>query len=99
MARSLASRPSALPKQSINTVAGEMREWYAPKQLKSFEVPEVQDQAPAITVLKVKLTYEEAEVQRERLIDFRLICEDGTGDVAIRSQPGTTWKLVTPWVY
>jgi len=74
-----------------------VRERYGAKQLQAFEFLEVNDLAASITEIETKLSYEE-EGGREidRVVAYRMICEDSSGNWTVRGKPGSTW-LVLNW--
>lgn len=60
------------PDQSNETesMPARVREVYDSKHLKSFEYTRISDDAPAITVIQVKLIYEEYEKEVEKFVHF-----------------------------
>lgn len=79
---------------SSNKTAGELRRHFDDKRLKSFEMLELRDEGPAVTVIKTKLGYDESGVEQERIVDLRLIYQDETGNTMIRGKPSGAWRIV-----
>lgn len=75
-----------------------LKERFALKHFRAFEIIEIQDEAPALTVIKAKVVYEESGKDAEVVKDFRLICEDTAGNPVIRGKPGGSWVLYTSYV-
>lgn len=75
-----------------------LKERFAAKRFRAFEIIEIQDEAPALTVIKAKVVYEESGKDVEVIKDFRLICEDAAGKPVIRGKPGGSWVLYTSYV-
>lgn len=90
MARCIAS----LVKGAANKAAANVRGIYGARRLQSFEFLEINNEAPAITIIKTKLSYEEAGSMVELEIDFRLLFENAKGDVAIPGNPNCVWSIV-----
>jgi len=78
---------------SVNKDAARVRGNYQSKRFSSFELLEVDDQAPAITEIKVRLQYEEGQVV-SREVTFRLLNEDSESNPAVRGKPGSEWGIV-----
>lgn len=55
---------------------------------------ELRDEAPAITVIKTKLLYDEGASQREHVVTYRLVHEDAAGHPLVRGKVGGAWKVV-----
>jgi len=72
-----------------------IREEYRGKQLKSWELKNIGDQSPAITVISINATYEENGLTKTKLLEARLICEDDHGYGVVRGKSGSRWSLVT----
>lgn len=79
---------------SVQKMAGQVREIYGPKRLVEFEFQEIQDEAPAITNIEVKLSYEENGNPVERLVVVRLSSEDANGAPAVRGKPNSVWRII-----
>lgn len=71
-----------------------IREVYDSKCLQAFEFEEVSDHAAAVTEIRTKLFYEERGREIERVIAFRMICEDSAGNPAVRGKPGSRWFVL-----
>lgn len=75
-------------------VARQMREYYGAKRLKSFALLELEDHAPAMTIIKTRLMLEESGAEREQIMDFHLIYEDTKGHGVARGKPGCAWVIL-----
>jgi len=85
---------SALIGYDAKVAPARVREVYAARSLKSFEFTEINDVAPAITVIEVRLLYEENKQQLEKSVQFRLMCEDAEGQTVVRGKPGSKWAII-----
>ena len=74
-------------------VARQLREHYGAKRLKSFALLELEDHAPAMTIIKTRLMLEESGAEREQIMDFHLIYEDRKGHGVARGKPGCAWVI------
>ncbi|HYU76142.1 MAG TPA: hypothetical protein VEL31_26005 [Ktedonobacteraceae bacterium] len=82
---------------SINALAGELREYYELRALKSFTLLEVHDFAPAGTTISVKIQCEDDGEDREHTIEYRLLFESETGKPVIRGDPEGRWWVFSPY--
>jgi len=94
----------SLPKRITNKtttgkLAGELKTHYSTKNIKSFEILTVTDNAAAVTTIKTKLIYEEDSKTIENIIDFRLLYEDQSGKTMIRGKPGGNWVIYNYLVF
>ncbi len=80
--------------QGLNKVAGRLRADYDARRLKAFAMLELRDEAPAITVIRTKLIYDEGESEREHIVEYRLVYEDAAGRPLVRGKVGGAWKVV-----
>ena len=85
-------------KYSTRPLPAEMREYFGSKQLRSFQILQVKDEAPAITEIKTKLVYSDDGREVERDYNFRLVSEDAAGGPVIRGKPGGVWVIYTYYV-
>lgn len=72
-----------------------LKRHYVAMTFQSFEILEIEDEAPAITNIKVKLLYKENDLDVEKVKDFRLLYEDKLGNPSVRGKPGSQWVLYT----
>jgi hypothetical protein len=96
MAQCLAVSTLRLHK-SINALAGELREYYEPRILKSFTLLEVQDSAPAVTLIQARLFFEEHDEGRGHVVEYRLLFESETGKAVTRGAPEGRWGVFGPY--
>ena len=80
--------------ESVNQAAGRIREIYASRTLKQFKFESSEDEAPAITNIKVRLWCGEDGSTTEDEVVARLLCEDTSGDSAVRGKPESHWAIV-----
>src|SRR5699024_3248126 len=81
--------------ESISKLAGELREVFAKKQLKAFELVKIEDKAPAIT--EIETTLEFASEENKQILDnrvFRLIYQDKQNTPLIRGYHNGEWKVL-----
>src|SRR5699024_1527179 len=81
--------------ESISKLAGELREVFAKKQLKAFELVKIEDKAPAITEIETILEF--ASEENKQILDnrvFRLIYQDKQNTPLIRGYHNGEWKLL-----
>jgi len=81
--------------ESENEVISRIREIYVSRKLKQFRLERSIDDAPAITLIKVRLWCEENNKSTETEIEVRLICENDSGDPAVRSKSDTCWRIMS----
>ncbi len=92
-----------LPKIALypaNEAPARIREHVASKRLKSFELISITDENPAITVIEVRVVYEEAGRDAEKIAAVRMMNEDAKGDPAASGKPGCRWVVLFwtfPW--
>lgn len=84
------------PDQSTNTnsMPARVREVYDSKHLKSFKYMKISDNAPAITVIDVKLVYEEYENDVEICVQFHMINKDAKGETSVHGTPESSWEIL-----
>ncbi len=92
MARCL---PGIRDQHYVNRKAGDLRERYAWRPLRSFELIAVRDEALAVTVITARLVIEEGSSDQDVTRDFQLINEDAAGNATVRGKPGSWWVLYT----
>lgn len=80
--------------EPVNQVAGRIRENYISRTLRQFRFESSEDEAPAITNIKVRLWCEEDGSSTEEEVVVRLLCEDADGDSTVRGKPGSHWAIV-----
>jgi len=79
----------------VNIFPRYIREEYYRKQLKSWQLSEIEDVSPAVTLISVSTTYEENELTHTKLLQARMILHDDNNIVFIRGKPGSRWSLVS----
>ncbi|ADZ09360.1 SEC-C motif domain protein [Methanobacterium lacus] len=85
-----------LKEYSIGIIAGKFsREIFNKKNLKSFKILEIIDEAPAISEIKTELVIEKKERQLKKEITFRIIYEDEKGQPEIRTMNNGSWKFIS----
>lgn len=85
---------ASLAKGPANKAVVSVRQVHGAKKLKAFKFLAINNHAPAITIIKTKLSYEESGSMVESEIDFRLLFEDSKGGVAIPGKPDCKWSVV-----
>ena len=85
----------AFQRNPISKAAGRVRSVYGSRSLERFELQEIDDQAAAVTEIKVRVWYHEGGqvLQQEHI--FRLISEDTQGNPVVREKPNSSWAIYT----
>jgi hypothetical protein len=85
----------AIQRNPISKAAGRVRSVYGSRSLQRFELLEIDDQAPAVTEIKVRIWYDDGG--QVLLLDntFRLINEDPYGKPVTRGKPNSIWTIYT----
>jgi len=84
--------------KSLNALAGELREYYEPRVLKSFTLLEILDPAPAVTTIKVQLSCEDFGQDSEHIVEYRLLFESETGKAVMRGASEGRWGVISPYL-
>jgi hypothetical protein len=79
----------------VNLFPRYVREEYYGKHLKSWQLSEIEDVSPAVTLISVSASYEENELTYTKLLQARMILHDDNNIVFIRGKPGSRWSLVS----
>lgn len=79
----------------ISKVAGEVREIYRSTPLDKFEIEQITEKGPVITIVQVRLLYCRNDDSVDGVVDFRLFSQDGKGRPAVSGKPGAVWRLTT----
>jgi hypothetical protein len=77
----------------IRKVAGQVRETYGSTVLNRFEIDQITEQAPAISIIQVRLWYCRKEDSGDRVVEFRLLSQDAKGNPVVCTKPGAKWRL------
>jgi hypothetical protein len=72
-----------------------IREEYYGKQLNTWQLSNILDEAPAITVITIQVNYEENGLTNTKSLQARIICQDDLNIGVIRGKPGARWALVS----
>lgn len=87
-------------REVLSKAAGDMREEFGDKQLEAFEIQEIRDEAPAISEIKVRVTYIWDGHEEEGTLECRLISYDEEGNPCLPDSDGAAWffwpRLVIP---
>lgn len=81
-------------KGSGNPTPAEMRATFQSKQLASFELLSVEDQAAAVSLVTVRRHFKENGGPTEDTQTYRLIRVDADHEITARTVPGTTWAII-----
>ena len=79
----------------INVYPQYIREEYYGKHLKSWQLSDIGDESPAVTLLTISVTYEENELTQTKLLQARMILHDDKDVMFFRGKPGSRWSLVS----
>jgi hypothetical protein len=80
---------------NANKMAQSVRELYEGRSLENFEIEEIQDEAPAITVIHVRIWGQENGESIEKTVIARMINEGKNGDGVIRGTEESGWTLAS----
>ena len=80
---------------SISSYPKYVREEYYEKRLKSWQFSEVFDSSPAVTLITIKVIYEENDLTQTKHLQARMILHDDKDIVFFRGKPGSRWALVS----
>lgn len=73
-----------------------IRDAFGTKNLESFIVVEISDDAPAISEILIELVFEEGGKKQKRQIRFRMVNIDPEGIAVIRTEPNSEWGIIKP---
>lgn len=91
----LYEKPSS---KELGKIAGELRKIYESKKLLAFEISEIEDEAAAITNVKVEVRFEQEQQIIEKTLDLRLLYLDDEGSPTYRSSSEGSWKIQNLWL-
>jgi hypothetical protein len=80
-------------REPMNKAAARVRENFSAKKLQGFELQSIGENAAALTLIEVKLRYEEDGKPVERALTFRLINESADGSACVSGKPGSGWSV------
>jgi hypothetical protein len=75
-------------------IAGELREAFSSVDVTSYELVAIDDQAPAVTEIKVNISFALAKSYKSKQIIFRWIYMNGDATAITRGQSGGSWYLI-----
>jgi hypothetical protein len=79
----------------ISKVAGEVREIYGSTLLDKFEIEQITEKGPVITIVQVRLWYRKNGDSGDGVLAFRVFSQDRKGHPAVSGKPGAVWRLTT----
>jgi hypothetical protein len=79
----------------ISKAAGQVRSVYGSRSLEGFELQEIDDQAAAVTEIKVRVWCHEGGQVLQLDHTFRFINEDTQGNPVTRGKPNSSWAIYT----
>jgi hypothetical protein len=85
----------ATQRNPISKAAGQVRSVYGSRSLERFELQEIDDHAPAVSEIKVRVWYHEDGQVLQVDNTFRLINEDPQGKPVTRGKPDSSWSIYT----
>ena len=94
---SMAKCLSSLVGHPPSRLPARVREQYHSKQMIGFELVAVTDEAPALTEIRARISYDEGGKQTQRTNRFRMINESQGGAPRVRATPGSRWTLLN-WI-
>ena len=84
---------------NLGKEAGKIRVELADKELKEYQIISIKDEAPAISVIIVKIKYKYNDIYLEKEISLRMICKTENGQTAINGQENIVWSFITGFMY
>ena len=91
---SMAQLLSATVGYDQRSAPARVREIYGTRKLIGFDLVEIRDEAPAISVVKVKAEYAGDAGPVVGEITYRLVYEDPKGDFVVRGKPDGKWAFI-----
>lgn len=73
---------------------GDIRDVYGSKNLLTYNIIKIIDEAPAITEIETKIVFKEFDEDREQIINFRFLNSDNSGNPAVLGKTDAEWGLV-----
>lgn len=87
-------------RERLSKASGDMREEFGDKQLESFEIQEIRDEAPAISEITARVTYIWDGHEEYGTLECRVLSYDEDGELCLPSSDGAAWyfwpRLVLP---
>ncbi len=68
-----------------------MREEFGDKQLETFEIQEIRDEAPVISEIRVRVTYIWDGQEEDGTLECRLLSYDEEGELCLPGSNGSAW--------
>ena len=84
---------------NIGFEAGKLRKELENKQLKSFEIKAVKDEAPAISEVMINIVYELNSKEKSKDIVLRMICKAPDGEIGMNGKEDVTWEFINNFFY
>jgi len=78
-------------RERLSRAAGEMRQDFGDKQLESFEIQEIRDEASAISEVRVRVTYTWDGCQEDGVLECRVVSYDEKGELCSSISDGAAW--------
>jgi len=92
-------RKGMLNDKSISELAGEYRSKLSGYELIDYELVEIKDESPVISEVFVNTKYKVDDSEKEKKLKFRLIYEDGQGNIYMRGSKEGQWMLFDEFIY
>lgn len=84
---------------NLGKEAGKIRVELADKELKEYEIISIKDEAPAISVITIKIQYKYNNAYLEKEISLRMICKSENGQTAVNGQENIVWNFINGFMY
>ncbi len=85
---------SHLAKNTDNKTALMVRQLFEGRELQDFEIIHVEDEAPAITIIHVRIKEQEHGELKDRIVIARMINEDEMGQPMTHGAPKNEWRII-----
>lgn len=79
---------------NIGVEAGKIRRDLENKQLNSFQVKSIRDEAPHISEITMSIDYDLNGENKTKEIVVRLICKDEDGEMGMNGKENITWEFI-----
>lgn len=84
---------------NIGMEAGKIRRELEYKQLNSFEIKSIKDEAPAISEITIDIVYELNGEEKSKEVILRMICKADDGEMGMNGKENMNWKFIDNFFY
>lgn len=84
---------------NIGVEAGKIRRELSDKELNSFKIVSIKDEAPAISEVTMDIVYDLNGIDKSKRIVLRLICKADDGQMGMNGKDNVTWEFIDNFFY